>query len=135
MSHNTQYLGLDIGEKRIGIARADSGVKLAYPYKTLSVDERVGDEIRTIIDSESIDTLVVGYPRNQSGEPTAQSAFTTKFINDLSLKEVEVVYQDESVTSVLAEERLIMQKQPYEKGDIDKMAASIILQDYLETRG
>lgn len=129
----TKYMALDVGERRIGVALADDQVKIAVPYDTIEVDGTEIDQIIRIAKFESIDTLVVGYPRNQSGEPTAQTAFTEAFVGRIPEGFVQnIVYQDESVTSVHAENRLKEQKKPYTKGDIDKVAASIILQDYLE---
>lgn len=128
-----KYMALDVGERRIGVALADDQVKIAIPYDTIEVDGTEIDQIARLAKFESIDTLVVGYPRNQSGEPTAQTAFTEAFIHRLPQDMVSaIVYQDESVTSVQAEQQLKSQKKPYTKGDIDKVAASIILQDYLE---
>lgn len=80
---------------------------------------------------EGAQTLVVGYPRNQQGEATAQSAYVEAFADKLA-DIAKVVFQDESLTSVLAESRLKSRGKPYVKGDIDKEAAAIILQDYLE---
>jgi putative Holliday junction resolvase len=82
--------------------------------------------------SEDADTIVVGYPRNQSGEPTAQTAYVEEFAKQLHDMAPHLVFQDESLTSVLAEQRLRAQGKPYTKGDIDAQAAAIILQDYLE---
>ena len=76
--------------------------------------------------------LVVGYPRNQQGEPTAQTQYVENFVSKLGKVESKIVFQDESLTSVKAESILAAQKRPYAKGDIDSMAASVILQDYLE---
>jgi len=130
-------VALDVGEKRIGVAQGDTVVRIAIPYETVDVD---GDELTTIariiLDSHA-STVVVGYPRNQSGEVTAQTAFVEAFVDRLNALEsdAEIIYQDESLTSVLAEQRLIAQKWPYSKADIDMHAASIILEDYLERRG
>lgn len=127
------YMALDIGERRIGVALANDDVKIAVPYDTLEVDGTEITQVAQIFALETIDTIVVGYPRNQSGEPTAQTAFTQAFVARLPQEIADtVVYQDESVTSVQAENLLKNQKQPYAKGDIDKVAASLILQDYLE---
>ena len=123
---------LDVGEKRIGVATADSGVRIAVAYTTLEVD---GTEIATIaklVVDQSVDVIVIGYPRNQQGEATAQTAYVENFAQLLKDLGPTVVFQDESLTSVIAEQRLIAQKKPYSKGDIDAQAASIILQDYLE---
>jgi len=125
-------LGLDVGEKRIGVALADDGVKIAVPSLMLSVDGTEIDLIKKIIADENIQIVVVGYPRNQSGDATAQTAFVEEFIKKLAI-DTKIVFQDESLTSVLAEQRLTAEGKPYEKGDIDKLAAAIILQDYLET--
>lgn len=130
-----QYLALDVGEKRIGVAIADDGVKIAVAYDTLAVDGTEIDQIGELLVSESIDTLVIGYPRNQSGEPTRQTAYVEAFAEQLRRFDVPLVFQDESVTSVHAESLLKRQNRPYEKGDIDAVAASLILQDYLEQQG
>lgn len=132
MSQNKSYVALDVGEKRIGVAVGDSGVRIAVPYETIEVD---GSEIRTIakiILTEKADVVVVGYPRNQSGEPTAQTSYVESFAQQLSDIAPALVFQDESLTSVLAEQRLQSYKKPYVKGDIDALAAAIILQDYME---
>lgn len=132
MSRNKQFLALDIGEKRIGVAKGDSGVKLAFPLETIVVDGGEIDRIKYLVDIESIDTLVVGFPRNQSGEPTAQTAYVESIASQLTGLGVELAFQDESLTSVLAEQQLQASGRPYEKGDIDARAAALILQDYLE---
>ncbi len=125
---------LDVGEKRIGVAVADTSVRIAVPYETIEVD---GDEIAVIANivvTENADTLVVGYPRNQSGEATAQTRYVEAFADRLKDIASKIVFQDESLTSVIAEQQLVAHKRPYSKGDIDALAATIILQDYLESR-
>ena len=130
-----QLLALDVGERRIGVALADSAIRIAVAYETINVD---GDELKRIAElviDERIDTVVVGYPRNQSGEATKQTEYVEKFAEQLVDIAPKIVFQDESLTSVRAEELLKRQKRPYEKGDIDALAASLILQDYLEMMG
>lgn len=132
MTSSDTVLALDVGEKRIGVAQADLTMRIPIAYDTIEVD---GDEIVAIfqlVESTSARTLVIGYPRNQSGEATAQSAYVEEFADRLRGRDVEIVFQDESLTSVLAEERLKQTKKPYTKADIDAMAACIILHDYLE---
>ena len=132
MSRNKSYLALDVGEKRIGVALGDDGVRLAFAYETIEVD---GNEIVRIAElaiRERADVIVVGYPRNQSGEATAQTRYVEEFARRLEDFDAKIVFQDESLTSVLAEQRLQSHKKPYTKGDIDTLAAAIILQDYLE---
>lgn len=125
-------LALDVGEKRIGVAVADGAVRIAVPFDTIEVD---GNEVATIIElilNEEVGTLVVGYPRNQSGESTAQTEYAEAFARHFSDVDVEIAFQDESLTSVHAEAQLKSHGRPYSKGDIDKQAAALILQDYLE---
>jgi putative Holliday junction resolvase len=123
---------LDVGEKRIGVAVADSGVRIAVTYTTLEVDGTEIAAIAQLVIDQSVDVIVIGYPRNQQGEATAQTVYVENFAQLLKDLGPTVVFQDESLTSVIAEQRLIAQKKPYSKGDIDAQAASIILQDYLE---
>jgi putative Holliday junction resolvase len=132
MSRSKTLLGLDIGEKRIGAAVGDVNVKIAVPYDTIDVDGNEIERIARIVIDESVDTAVVGYPRNQSGEPTAQTAYVEEFAKKLKDIVDHIEFQDESLTSVLAEQQLKSYGQPYSKGDIDARAAVIILQDYLE---
>lgn len=125
-------VSLDVGEKRIGVAVADTGVRLAIPFSTVEVDGTEIIEITRIVIRENAKVLVVGYPRNQSGEATAQTHYVEQFVKQLEDVDAKIVFQDESLTSVMAEQRLISYKKPYTKGDIDAVAASIILQDYIE---
>jgi putative Holliday junction resolvase len=124
---------LDVGEKRIGVAVADTSVRIAVAFETVNVDGSEIERIAQIIDQEYADTLVIGYPRNQLGESTAQTSFVELFAQKVENLAQKVVFQDESLTSVLAEEQLKAHKKPYTKGDIDAQAAAIILQDYLES--
>lgn len=128
----SSVMALDVGEKRIGIAMADTDVKIAIPYGFIEVDSTEVAEINNLIISENIKVLVIGMPRNSNGEETRQSAYVRGFAKKLELSGPEIVFQDESLTSVLAEKRLISFGKPYSKGDIDAQAATMILQDYLE---
>jgi len=124
---------LDVGEKRIGVALADTSVRIAIAFDTIPVDGNELAAIAEIVVREGAKTIIVGYPRNQSGETTAQTSYVERFAEQLTDIAENVVFQDESLTSVMAENRLIDMKKPYTKGDIDAQAAAIILQDYLES--
>jgi len=124
-------LSLDVGTKYIGVAAANTSLPIAVPLQTIIVDGTEIDAIKKVVRDRSIDTIVVGYPRNQSGEPTIQTGVAENFA--VHLKGLAtIVFQDESLTSVIAEDRLKMSGKPYQKADIDALAAAIILQDYLE---
>lgn len=134
MNQTKIYIALDVGEKRIGVARGDTDVRIAVPIDTIEVDGTEFDAIAKIFSDEKADAVVVGYPRNQSGQPTAQTAYVESFVHQLQKYVPNTIFQDESLTSVLAEQRLQSHKKPYSKGDIDAQAAAMILQDYLEQR-
>ena len=127
-------LALDIGEKRIGVAQGDIDRRIAFPYDTIEVDSNEVRAIAELVMANEVKTLVVGYPRNQSGEPTKQTAYVEEFVKTIAELDIdaEIVYQDESLTSVQAEARLGTRIK--NKGEIDAEAASIILQDYLEAQ-
>ncbi len=130
-----KILCLDVGERRIGVAVGDTSVKIAVPQETIEVDGTELVKIKKLIWLEGVSLLVVGYPRNQQGEATKQTAFVERFIDTLQQDgefHTDVVFQDESLTSVLAEQYLESTGKPYGKADIDAHAARIILQDYIE---
>lgn len=135
MANTQSIVCLDVGEKRIGVAVADTAVRIAVAYDTFDVDGGEIDAIAQVILNEKVDTVVIGYPRNQSGETTAQTRYVEEFAEKLKDIAPRIIFQDESLTSVLAEQRLKSYKKPYSKGDIDAQAAAIILQDYLELSG
>jgi putative Holliday junction resolvase len=127
-------LALDVGEKRIGMAMADTAVRIAVPFGWLEHTETILTDLAEVLLRHEIDVIVVGYPRNQSGESTKQTAYVEEFVKTIAELDIdaEIVYQDESLTSVQAEARLGTRIK--NKGEIDAEAASIILQDYLEAQ-
>jgi putative holliday junction resolvase len=128
-------IGLDYGEKRIGIALTSMDARLPEPLVTLPNENNIYSSIESIIEEFSVGLLVVGMPRNSSGELTKQSKIVNNFVRELKEKtDVEIVLQDESLTSVKAEERLESYGVPYKKSDIDSMAAAILLEDYFNSR-
>lgn len=124
-------LALDVGEKRIGVAYADTSVRVPVARGVISVDGTEIEQIRAVYDELQASELVIGYPRNQNGEPTKQTEFVEKFSDKLSAAGYDYFFQDESLTSVLAEQYLSEENKPYTKADIDARAAAIILEDYL----
>ena len=134
MVQTNNLLSLDVGTKRIGMAVIDSDVRIARPLGYLVVD---GTEIEEIVKACGLyhaTKLIVGYPRNQSGDTTQQTKVVEAFCERLQTAEVPpIVFQDESLTSVIAEDQLKSVKKPYNKGDIDAVAAALILTDYAES--
>lgn len=130
-----RILSLDVGEKRIGVARADTSTKIAIPVKTISVDGTELEEIARLSRLYSTNFLVLGLPRSNEGNETAQTLYVRNFARTLTEKypEFKIRFQDESLTSVEAETRLKSRKKKFEKGEIDAEAATIILQDFIES--
>ena len=129
-----KVIGLDVGEKRIGVAKADSSTKIAVPVGFVEVDGLEFEQIAHIAKLNRTNLFVLGLPRNNNGEETKQSLFVRNFAKVMveKIPNAKVRFQDESLTSVLAEERLKKHKKHYQKGDIDTEAATIILQDFIE---
>ena len=137
-----KIIGLDVGEKRIGVAKVDTSVKIATPVETIEVAN--GTEFQRLASLARIhDTnfFVLGLPRNNQGAETAQSAYVKNFAKELKshIPSAKIKFQDESLTSVMAEDRLKSKKsyrkkgKLFKKGEVDSEAAAIILQDFIES--
>ncbi len=128
----SSIIALDVGEKRIGIARAQAVVGFPTPLLTLINDAQIWDNLKQIVQDNQVEKVVVGLPRSLSGNETDQTRFTRNFIDQLEAHlKVEVITQDAALTSHKAEEELKARKTPYQKSDIDALAATYILEDYL----
>ncbi len=132
-----KIIGLDVGEKRIGVAKVDSSTKIAVPVGFIRVDGTEWQEIERLGRINSTNVFVLGLPRSNEGNETKQSAYVRAFAKTLAEKisDAKIRFQDESLTSVEAESRLKKSKKKYERGDIDAEAAAIILQDFVENLG
>lgn len=129
-----KLIALDVGTKRIGVAKADSNVRIAVPYSAVEVNGSEFTKIASLARAWDINSFVLGLPRNSQGEETEQSRYVRQFAKELkrAIPTAKICFQDESLTSVEAEKRLKGRKKGYKKGDIDSEAATIILQDFLE---
>jgi putative holliday junction resolvase len=138
-------LGIDYGERRIGLALSDATGLIASPWKTIANDanvgraaERLAQEIR-ILQSEDpgLEHVVLGLPRRLSGEPNEQTARVQKLAGLVAtLIVIPITFQDERLTSHEADERLAASERDWRrrKARVDALAAAIILQDYLDSR-
>lgn len=125
-------LALDIGEVRIGVAANPAGLSIAQPRGYIANDDKVRKVIQGYIDKEKAEVLVVGLPRGMQGQETDQTKYVRNFIQELqTFVTIPIVLQDEALTSVKAEQELDARGKTYERGDIDALAASYILDDYL----
>ena len=130
-----RIIGLDVGEKRIGVARVDSSTRIAVPIGYVNVDGTEWEEIAKLSRINGTLFFVLGLPRSNEGNETAQSLYVRNFAKTLveKIPGAKIRFQDESLTSVVAEERLRSRRKIYAKGEIDAEAASIILQDFIES--
>lgn len=131
-----KLIALDVGTKRIGVAKADTSVRIAIPYSAIEVDGGEFKKITSLAKAWDIGNFVIGLPRNSQGEETEQSRYVRNFAKELkrAIPTAKICFQDESLTSVEAEKRLKNRKKGYKKGDIDSEAAAIILQDFIEEK-
>lgn len=128
-------IGFDIGSKRTGVARAPLDVSLASPLTTLDSGSLSDDTLQELLDNEQAVALVLGLPRGLEGQDTAQTnAVRERAHHYEEVLDVPVFLQDEAVTSIKAKEALRQNGRTYEKKDIDALAASYILQDFLDNQ-
>lgn len=129
-----KIIGLDVGTVRIGVARADTATKIATPDGFINVNGQEISEIQRKLRLYNSNILVMGMPRSNNGNQTAQSEFVKQFARQVAatIPGLKIYFQDESLTSVEAERRLKARKNNYQKGEIDAESASIILQDFIE---
>lgn len=125
-------LGLDVGQTRTGVARASMYARLSEPLATLKTKEHIYQHLKKIIATNKTDAIVVGLPHTQSGQDTAQTAWTRAWVDEAK-KHIDkpFYWQDESLTTKLAEARLLSDKKNIHSADA--LAAAIILQDFLDS--
>lgn len=132
-----RIVALDVGDVRIGIAVCDEMRLIATPH---SVYKRVGfgpdvKHIKALCDEMGTHSVLCGLPRNMDGSIGFQARKVLALAEQLELAGLHVIYQDERLTTVTAERALIeggMHRQE-RKGTVDKVAAAVILQQYLDT--
>jgi len=132
-------MGLDVGERRIGVAVGDELGMISSPLTT--VQRRDGDlvELRDLARAKGVDRLVVGLPTGLSGREGPQATVVRQFAEALGAfvgPGIRVVFWDERLTTAVAE-RTLQESGAWRrrrKGDVDAVAAAVILQGYLDAR-
>ena len=146
----SRLLGIDLGERRVGVALSEGDAAPARPLLTLPRARDIAGDVaalRAVVDAHQVDELVVGLPLEMSGSEGPQALLTrdwaTAVATDLRLP---LTFRDERLTSHLAEDRLGPMKRGRSGGPptraqrdayrarVDREAAAIILQDELDTR-
>ncbi|MAJ44560.1 MAG: Holliday junction resolvase RuvX [Candidatus Marinimicrobia bacterium] len=134
-----RVLGIDYGARRVGLAISDPLNIFAKPLKTLDrkVTPNFIEEIILTIEEYSINKIVVGIPFNMKGLDSRQTIIVKEFIEEFKKKtNLQILLQDERLSSKAAQDSLILQnKSPSRnKESIDSIAASIILQEFLDSQ-
>jgi putative Holliday junction resolvase len=139
-----RVLGIDYGERRIGLALSDPTGLLASPWKKIANDanvaaaaKRLAAEIRALQSADGLDAIVIGLPRRLSGEANEQTARVRKLAALLAAEvTAPISLQDERLTSHEADALLAVRERDWRKRkeQIDAMAAALILQDFLDSR-
>ena len=135
----SRVLGLDYGERRIGLALSDPLGIIAKPL-TIIDRKKTKDyisQISEIISEKKITSIVVGLPLTLKGSYSKQTEIVLAFIDQLkSDLQIPIVAIDERLSSVAAEKSLQLQgvKTGYAKGRVDETAAAIFLQEYLDSQ-
>jgi len=134
----SRCIGIDLGSKRVGLALSDKMNMIASPYRTLIVknEQDLLDQLRLIIVDLKVKTIVLGLPLNMNGEDSAQTKKVREFKSVLSIFNLPVKLEDERLSSVSAKRSLVMQdiKTGHNKSEVDKRAAAIILQQFLDKK-
>lgn len=131
-SVNRSVIALDVGERRVGVATASLQARLARPLTTLDNSDALLAQLQKLIAEHDVSAVVIGLPRGLSGQRTGQTLYAETFAKALKAQlNLPLYWQDEAVTSKQAEAELRARGKPYAKKDIDALAATYILEDFL----
>jgi putative Holliday junction resolvase len=132
-------LGIDPGERRVGVAVADDSTRFARPLEVIDVTEtdpvaRIAELVREL----NAGIVVIGRPTSLSGAPGPAVAAQQRLVNRLQEElSIEVLEHDERLTSILADQGLLAggARRGARRGLRDAVAAQLMLQSYLDARG
>ena len=133
-----KYLGLDLGSRTLGVAISDVTHTIATSYIVIRHNEEYDsllDDVEKIVKDEHIEKIVLGFPKNMNNTIGPKGELSLEFKKKLEQKlNIEVILQDERLTTKEAESVLIKNNTRRNKRRkvIDKLAATIILQSYLD---
>lgn len=131
-----KIIAIDYGLKRTGIAYAEEPLFIAHPLTTLKSEDLL-DFLKKINSENRIKKIIIGEPKSLDGTPTDATFLVQKLKDriEAELSSIEIIFHDERFTSKIAKQSMILsgvkKKDRRVKGNVDKIAAVIILQDYL----
>jgi putative Holliday junction resolvase len=136
-----RILGLDVGTKTLGVAVSDELGWTAQGLETIRIDEENGeygfDRLRQLIEKYAVEEIVIGFPKNMNGTIGPRGEATKRFAEQVKQTfSLPVVLWDERLSTMAAERMLIAAdvSRKKRKKVIDKMAAVMILQSYLDNK-
>ena len=134
-----RLLSIDYGKKRTGLAVTDPLQIIAGGLATVATSE-LFDFLKAYIAREQVEMIVIGEPRQPNGEPSENLARVQQFVNRWrkAVPEVPIQYYDERFTSVLAHQAMLdgglKKKARQNKGLVDEISATIILEDFMRSK-
>ena len=136
----SKALGVDFGERRTGVAISDDTRRIAFPRETLCCPrvEQAAAAVARLAEAERVAEIVVGYPLNMDGSSGPRAARTEEFLAELGARTaIPLKKWDERLSTKIAEAVLIEAGSCREqrRGVVDKLAAQVILQGYLDAAG
>jgi putative Holliday junction resolvase len=139
IDNETRIMGIDFGEKRIGIALSDPLFTFAYAFTTLLNDSCFSTNLSKIINEKKIIKVILGLPSERFKSSKELSKKVLKLKTEIELKNnIEVVLWDEEYSSAIAKEKVISsvtkKSKRKEKDLLDMYSAAVILQEYLDTK-
>ena len=134
-----RILSIDYGKKRTGLAVTDPLQIIAGGLATVATSE-LFDYLQAYISREQVEMIVIGEPRQPNGEPSENLARVQQFVNRWrkAVPQVPIQFYDERFTSVLAHQAMLdgglKKKARQNKGLVDEISATIILEDYMRSK-
>ncbi len=135
-----RIISIDYGKKRTGIAVSDPLQMIANGLTTISTKD-IFNFLESYISTENVDCIIVGYPKQNNGTDSENMKRITPFVNRLKkiYKNLKIEYYDERYTSVLAQQTIRecgvkRKRRETDKGLVDKISATIILEDYMNSK-
>ncbi len=140
-----KILGIDHGAVRIGIAVSDESSSIAFGREIILNNKDVFVKIKKFITDEHITQIVIGYPLTLKGEKSEQTLAVERFETDLKktlsgspFNNITIIRWDERFTSKMASDSMLesgmKKKKRQQKGNIDIISASLMLQSYLDSK-
>ena len=132
-------MGIDYGEKRIGIALSDPLLTFAYPFITLLNDSVFFNNLSKIIEEKKINKIILGLPSERFKSSKELSQKVRKLKSEIETKnKIEVILWDEEFSSAIAKEKMnesvTKKSRRREKDLLDRHSAAVILQEYLDSK-